>query len=183
MEVRSERLVLREFVADDLPGILTYHADPRYAEFVGPTETTPEHTRELLRTFMRWVEDVPRRNYQLVIAESGCPEQPIGTCGIRRLRDRDDIGEFGIELAPGFWGLGLAAEASGCVLRVGFQGLGWREIRSISVTENQRAGRLVTRLGFAPRGRVDGPAWLRDRGWSLTSWSLSVDAWTARSKE
>lgn len=68
MEIITNRFLPREFTEEDEPAFLAYHADPRYAEFCGPEEVEPDHTRELLRLFIQWAGKQPRRNYQLAFS-------------------------------------------------------------------------------------------------------------------
>lgn len=64
MEIITARLLLREFVDRDLPALLAYQADPRYAEF-WLEEAPSGHGRQLLEPFRCWAAERPRRNYQL----------------------------------------------------------------------------------------------------------------------
>lgn len=74
LEIVTKRLLLREFTEGDLPALVGYYADPRYAEFAGPDEAQPDHARELLRMFTRWAGERPRRNFQLAVAPRREPE-------------------------------------------------------------------------------------------------------------
>ena len=41
----TERLILREFVAENWPAVLTYHADPRSLRFYEQDSCTPEEAQ------------------------------------------------------------------------------------------------------------------------------------------
>lgn len=141
MEIRTPRLLLREFVPGDLPALAAYHADPRYREFYARADLRPGHEAELLSVFLRWARECPRKNYQLAITRGG---ELIGCGGVRTSRSP----ELGLELAPRWWGRGYAAEAAHALLRFGFEDLGVAEIRGTSAIGNTRVERLVRRLGF-----------------------------------
>lgn len=177
MELTTERLILREFIADDLPALMVYQSDPRYAEFYGPEESGPEHTLNLLETFLRWRAELPRQNYQLAVVERFSSPQPIGCCGVRRKGFERGLAEFGLELAPQCRGRGLATEAARALLGFAFHDLCLRAIVGVSVTQNYRIARLVNRLGFRPVGSRVGPDWMHARGWSQTEWRLTADEW------
>jgi RimJ/RimL family protein N-acetyltransferase len=101
----------------------------------------------------------------------------IGCCGVRGERLEVGNAEFGIELDPRWWGRGVATEAARAILGFGFRELGLEEVRALSVTENSRLSRLVSKLGFAVLDRRPGPAWIAARGWSQTEWRLRRERW------
>jgi ribosomal-protein-alanine N-acetyltransferase len=176
VEIRTPRLILREFTALDLPPLQAQLADPRHTEFYGPGETDAEFARDLLERCIRWAEESPRCNYQLAIALSEAPDDSIGSCGIRQEGCEAGAAEFGLQLAAEHWGRGLATEAARAMLRLAFEDLGLREVRGVTVTENARVQSLVTRLGFTKSEIRPGPDWMRARGWSQTVWRLCVPA-------
>jgi RimJ/RimL family protein N-acetyltransferase len=178
MEIVTKRLLLREFTEGDLPGLVAYQADPRYAEF-WLDKAPDDHTRELLALFRRWAVEVPRRNYQLAMAPLGAPQELMGCCGLRGQGLDAGRAEFGIEVAPRWWGYGYATEAAWALLRFGFRELELQEVRGVSVTENTRVTSMVFRLGFASVGSSAGPAWIATRGWSQTEWRLTRLRWEA----
>ncbi|MGH9847926.1 MAG: GNAT family N-acetyltransferase [Blastocatellia bacterium] len=178
MEIVTKRLLLREFTEGDLPALIAYQADPRYAEF-WPDATPTDHARELFHMFRRWVDECPRHNYQLAVARIRTPHELIGCCGLRGQGMDAGMAEFGIELAPRWWGHGFATEAARAILGFGFRELGLRDVRGVSVTENAGVTNVVSRLGFTLLGRRPGPAWMSDRGWSQTEWRLTREQWEA----
>jgi ribosomal-protein-alanine N-acetyltransferase len=182
MEIVTERLLLREFTEGDLPALVGYYADPRYAEFAGPGEAQPDHARALLGMFTQWAGERPRRNFQLAMAPRREPEELLGCCGVRGHGLDAGRAEFGIELAPQWWGHGYATESARAILEFGFRELGLHEVRGVSVTENARVTSLAQRLGFTVLGRRPGPAWMNARGWSQTEWKLTGELWKARPK-
>ena len=174
VEIRTERLLLREFSESDLEALLGYHADARFGEFYAPEEVTAERTRELLGMFLSWALEDPRRCYQLAITSS---DELIGGCGVRKpVHDAIDA-EFGIELNPEHWGQGYAEEAARAILGRGFTELGVAIMRGQSVSRNEGAAKLVRKLGFVSIGMRKGSPWMQSRGWQLQDWELARDEW------
>ena len=174
VEIRTGRLVLREFSEGDLDDLLAYHADPRYGAFYAPEERTVEHTRKLLDMFLGWAQEEPRRFYQLAITRA---DELIGNCGVRKpVWDGSDA-EFGIELNPEHWGHGYAEEAARASLGFAFTELGVEVVRGQSVSRNEGAAKLVRKLGFVSSGMRKGSMWLQSRGWQLQDWELAREAW------
>ncbi|MBW4591524.1 MAG: GNAT family N-acetyltransferase [Brasilonema angustatum HA4187-MV1] len=178
MEIITKRFLLREFIEEDEPAFIAYHADPRYAEFCAPEEVTPEYARSLLGLFGQWAVEQPRSNYQFAIAHLQNPQEIFGCCGLRREGYGPDKAELGIELAPQCWGrYGYAIEVARALIEFGFRELGLKEIRGISVSANSRVERLARRYGFVAVGTRPGAPWMQTRGWSQTEWQLTRETW------
>jgi hypothetical protein len=105
MELRTDRLVLRDFLPSDAEALAAYQADPRYLEHYDHSAAITD-AHALVDLFGAWALESPRTKYQLAIVLDG---RVIGTCGVRQ-----DAGEaeFGCELDPGYWNAGYAREAS-----------------------------------------------------------------------
>ena len=191
MEITTSRLLLREYVASDLPAVLAYGADPRAREFHGPDEGHPDQTRALLATFAAWAAETPRRNYQLALALRVDPMVAIGSGGLRQAGLPAGQAELGLELGPAHWGQGYATEAARALLAHGFTALDLETIRGVTVSANARVAALVRRLGFEPAEDVAAvptgameepaavPAWLAARGWRQVTWRVTRAQWAA----
>jgi RimJ/RimL family protein N-acetyltransferase len=178
MEISTKRFLLRDFVQEDEPAFLAYHAEPAYAEFCLPEETTPEFTHELFQRFRQWATEVPRRNYQFVIVDHRNLELLIGCGGLRQDSYGSEQAELGIELAPQFWGrYAYAIEIGKALIDFGFRDLGLEEIIGISVSANLRVSRLAERYGFLAIGTRPGPDWMRTPRWSQMEWQLTRESW------
>jgi RimJ/RimL family protein N-acetyltransferase len=177
MEISTTRLLLREYVDEDAPAFLAYQSDPRAREFHDPDRTQPAHLLALVPLFMRWAEEVPRSNWQLAIVTREAPDMLVGSVGLRRSGAPPGMGEFGLELAPSYWGRGYAIEAAESLLAFGFSTLRLTAVRGITVSANARVTRLVQRLGFRRVAEEEGPAWLAARGWREVTWELRSEEW------
>ena len=182
MEITTPRLLLREYVAGDLPAVLAYGADPRSREFYGPGEGGPDQTRALLSAFAAWAAETPRRNYQLALARRAAPDAVIGSGGLRQAGLPEGEAALGLELAPAHWGHGYAAEAARALLAYGFGPLGLQGVRGETVSANARVTAVGGGLGLVraddPTGTA-APAWLAARGWRPVTWQLTRDRWAA----
>lgn len=177
MEIITKRFLLRDFVQDDEPAFLAYHADPCYAEFCSPEEVTPDFTHQLFQRFMRWATDVPRCNYQLAIVSRRNLEL-IGCGGLRQDSDVAGQAELGIELAPQYWGrYAYAIEIGKALIDFGFRNLELEEIIGISVNVNLRVSRLAERYGFQAISTQPGSDWMQMQGWSQIKWQLTRESW------
>jgi RimJ/RimL family protein N-acetyltransferase len=178
MQLECDRVLLRDFRADDLAAYRRLHADPRYLQYYAPDVGDPESQRRLVGQFVETALANPRRDFTLAIVERAA-SQLIGVASLRTAGHADGQGEFGFGLSADFWGRGLATEAARALLQFGFDALRLAEIRGRSVTQNLRVTRLVSKLGFDRLRELEGAEWMRVRGWTHTEWSLTKLAWTA----
>lgn len=182
MEIVTKRFLLRDFNKEDEPAFFVYHADPRYAQFCAPEELAPSYTRELLKLFERWAAEHPRLNYQLAVVDRRSSEELIGCAGLRCQGNNAFSGELGIELAPQFWGrYAYTIEIGKALIEFGFQELGLKEIRGVSVSANVRVTRLAQRYGFVVIGTKSGSGWISERGWNQIEWQLTRESWESLS--
>ena len=72
----------------------------------------------------------------------------VGFCGFRRFEDSDDI-ELLYGILPEHWGEGFVTEAALAVLRHGFGACGMERVVAATDTPNQRAVRVLQRLGLS----------------------------------
>jgi len=177
IEIITKRFLLRDFVQEDEPAFLAYHADPRYAEFCSPEEVTPVSSHQLLQHFMQWAIEVPRCNYQLAIVDRRNLAL-IGCGGLRQDGYATGQAELGIELAPQYWGrYAYAAEVGKALIDFGFRDLALEEIIGVSVSANLRVSRLAERYGFQAIATKPGSDWMRERGWNQAEWQMTRESW------
>lgn len=143
--LRTERLVLRPFVLDDVDDALAYRADPAFAEFLPhvPQPFTREHAEAFVRTNMTepWAT-LP--TYALVF-----DERVIGTVNLE-IEGRRAM--LGYALGRAYWGRGLAVEAARAVLAHHALDQYWASTAS----GNVRSMRVLDKLGMTRDGEHDG---------------------------
>lgn len=178
MEITTRRFQLRDFVEADRPAFLRYQADPRMQEYYGPDEAQPGHAEALFETFQVWARERPRRNYQLAIVQRREPFALIGSCGLRGAECAEGEAEFGIELAPDYWGrYGYAVEVARALLDFGFAELGLQAVRGSTVSANARIARVAEWFAAEVSAVHSGPRWMSARGWTLVEWRIRRERW------
>ena len=178
MRITTARLVLREFVIDDWPDVLTYQRDPRYPRFYAWTDRTEADVRYFVQMFLDQQADRPRRKFQLAItlSDSG---RLIGGCGIRREPENDWEAEIGYELAPQNWGHGYATEAALAIVDFGFRELGLHRIAAWCIADNTASARVLERLGLRLEGRLREKEYFKGRWWDTLLYGLLESEWRA----
>src|SRR4051794_18505887 len=150
-ELRTGRLVLRQWRDDDLALWAAMNADPAVREFF-PSILTPEQSAASMARFRTGLED--RGWGWWAVAAGG---RFVGMAGLDPVDEQvpfDGV-EIGWRLAREAWGHGYATEAARAVLAYGFAELGRAEIVAITATGNVRSQAVMRRLGMTPVPELD----------------------------
>ena len=176
MQITTERLVLREFGADDWRAVLEYQRDPLYLRFYPWEDRSEADARAFVEMFREWQLELPRRRFQLAIILRE-DDRLIGNCGIRRKPDNDWEADIGYELSPRQWGCGYATEAARAMVDFGFRELGLRRISSWCIAENVASARVLERLGFVQEGRLRRNEFFKGRWWDTLLYAMLAEEW------
>jgi RimJ/RimL family protein N-acetyltransferase len=178
VELVTERLILREFQADDWPAVLAYQADPRYLRYYAWTGRTEEEARAFVQIFLDQQQAQPRTKYQLAVTlKSTC--QLIGNCGIRLEAPGALEGDIGYELDPNHWSQGYATEAARAVVHFGFTQLGLHRIWSWCIADNLGSARVLEKVGMRLEGRQRDKERFKGRWWDTLLYAILEAEWRA----
>lgn len=147
MELRTKRLVLREYEADDFAAVHAFASDRQIAEFVEWGPNTPADTGDCLSTCLSAQEDPQRAEFTLAITVPG--GDPVGSIG---LSVTNAEGELGYVVAPSHWGQGYATEAAKSLLQFGIDELGLSKITATCRPENVATARVLRKIGMIYTG-------------------------------
>lgn len=150
-ELRTGRLVLRQWRPEDAAPLAEIYSEPSFLEHMPPRDL--EQTRAQIERFRReWIEE----GFSHWAAEDLATGRLIGRIGLLRHRDwpvSEAPVEVGWSLHPEFWGRGLATEGGRAALER------WREqltddaqLISITLPANVRSRRVMEKLGLTYRG-------------------------------
>jgi RimJ/RimL family protein N-acetyltransferase len=146
-ELRTRRLLLRRWQAQDLEPFSAISADPEVMEHF-PAPLSREQSAALIE---RTEASFDTHGYGLWAVEL-CDENPlVGIVGA--LAVEDDLPfypavELGWRLGHELWGRGIATEGARAVSEYAFQTLGLRELVAYTAASNQRSQRVMERLGM-----------------------------------
>lgn len=147
MELRTERLVLRDYREDDWEEIHLYASRPELTvhEPWGPNEI--EDTKKHVTETIEKARQSPRLSHELaiVLRESG---MVIGGAGIRLDPDRPGIATLGYIVNPDFQNRGIAAEAARALLVFGFDKLGLDKAVATCDIDNRASQRVMEKIGM-----------------------------------
>jgi ribosomal-protein-alanine N-acetyltransferase len=173
MNLRTERLRLRELTAEDAPFMVALLNDPSFIQNIGDRGVrTPEDAR-------RYIANGPAASYArfgfgLLLVELAEASAPIGICGLLK---RDELPEpdIGFAFLPAFRGNGYAFESAEAITRHARGSLGLTRVLAIVNPANERSIRLLEKLGFT----CGGPMRLSH---SASELSLFSTDWTSQAE-
>ncbi len=150
-ELRTERLLLRQWLERDLEPFSAMSADPEVMAYF-PSTLTPEQAAGDLA---RYREKIVSQGFGFWATERRSDGQFIGIVGLSRVDDLpiDDSVEVGWRLARPYWGQGYATEAAGACLHFAFNDLVLPEVIAITTVNNLRSQAVMRRLGMQDTGR------------------------------
>ena len=154
--LRTGRVLLRPWRAEDLEPFAALNADPRVMEHY-PAPLTRAESDELVR---RTIPLFATRGFSLWAVEVPRVAPFIGYVGLIepsfQARFTPCV-EIGWRLAFPYWGYGYATESARAALSFGFADAGLEEIVSFTVPANPRSVAVMERLKMTPDGEFDHP--------------------------
>ena len=151
IELRTPRLVLRQWRESDREPFAALNADPSVMEFFPALQSREASDASI----DAWQSQFTLRgwsNWAVEMAESGRFIGFVGLSVPRRILPCSPCVEIGWRLARSDWGLGLASEAASEALRAGFERVGLPEIVSFTAVGNARSRAVMERIGMRNAG-------------------------------
>jgi len=151
--LRTARLLLREFRADDFDDVHAYARDPLVARFMEWGPNAEAETREFMARMLAEQETWPREGVNLAIEHAG-DHKVIGSIRLSVTDAKNQTGDIGYSLNSGYWRRGLCTEAARALLAVGFGTLGLHRIWAECDLENAGSYRVMEKLGMRREGHI-----------------------------
>jgi ribosomal-protein-alanine N-acetyltransferase len=175
--IRTERLLLREFRADDYDDVHAYAADLETVRFMDWGPNTPEVTRERLDLMLTEQAVWPRAEVNLAVEliEQG---RVIGST--RLSLDGRGGADFGYCYGSAYWRKGYGYEAATAVVTVGFETLRLHRVWATCDVRNSGSIAILEKLGMCQEGTLRKNRQVRD-GWRDTHiYALLDEEWAGR---
>ena len=174
-ELVGGRVLLRPFVVDDVPAVLTYASDPEVTRHLqwdayDDPATAAAFIRSTLAGGDAWFARA------IVLRDTGTV---IGGADLRVVSPPDRRAELGYGLARAYWGHGYATEAAGLLVRFGFDRLDLLRIQAACAVENERSIRTLERLGLRREGRLAQYRWKAGTARDLFLYAITRADWAA----
>lgn len=156
--LRTERLVLRPLVPDDLDALADLHAQEAFWRHPFGRAWSRDETQAFLERTVQRYSDPGMAVSAVVLRSTGELAGWAGMSVPGFLPEILPAVEVGWRLGEQFWGHGFASEAGVAWLQHGFQELGLTEIVSIYEPDNTASGSVMRRLGFTIARETTHPA-------------------------
>ena len=154
-DIRSERLSLRPVEVDSVEALHSIWTEEGVRRFLWDGEVIPlEQTREIVEKSCALFDECGFGIWG--VREHGSDEL-LGFSGYWHFRTPPTL-ELLFGVASGHWKRGIATESSQCVLRYGFEELGFRRVEASTDRANTASVRVLEKLGMLPQRHevVDG---------------------------
>jgi RimJ/RimL family protein N-acetyltransferase len=146
MELKTERLVIRELFMKDKPELVRLINDLDVSQYLEKVPY-PYNDRDgewFISKCNKDAEKDPRENYELAIEYEG---KLIGLIGLTNVDMFHETATLGYWLGKGNWRKGFMYEASKEMVRFGFEDLGLRRIDVEADVDNEGSNALIKKLG------------------------------------
>lgn len=177
LDLRGQRVALRDFGPDDVTAVRVYHSDPEVMRFLPAAvkmNQTPAAIRTLLRDANADAISVPRFKYDLAVTVDG---EVVGAARLHQESSESAEGEIGYILRRDMWGRGFGTETAHLLLALGFTEIGLDMVRAIVERANVGSIRVLQKLGMRPDGELEERRQLVERRSESFIYVLRRDDW------
>jgi RimJ/RimL family protein N-acetyltransferase len=147
--LETERLVLRQFTADDVENLVELDSDPDVMHFITGGRPTPrrEIETDVLPAFLDYYERFEGYGFWAAIEKSS--GRFVGWFHFRPAKDaQPDEVELGYRLLKSVWGMGYATEGSRALIHKGFTELGVQRVVAFTMVVHVASRRVMERAGL-----------------------------------
>ena len=146
--IRTERLLLRPYALADVDALYAYQRLPEVHRYLY-TEARSRPEIEALVGERAGSGALTEAGKALtLVAELAETGELAGDCVLFWRSEEHQQGEVGYVFSPAYRGCGLATEAVGALLRLGFEGLGLHRITGQLDARNTPSARVLERAGL-----------------------------------
>ena len=145
--IRSPRLTLRPWRTSDAPAALEIYGSAQVTRWLSPAMGRVDDVAGMEEVITRWLDDslpAPAGRWAMELAETGAL---VGSTVLLPLPPEGDDLQIGWQLAPPYWGRGLAAEAGHAVAHHAFES-GVEELFAVVRPRNERGAGTARSIGM-----------------------------------
>jgi RimJ/RimL family protein N-acetyltransferase len=153
MELRTERLFLRPFRADDHADLHAIAGDPEVVRWMDWGPNTPEETAVFLGYALAFETDDPRRSWRFAVVRRA-DERLIGSAELHIESPEHRRGTMGYLISPAVKGQGYGTEAAQALLDFGLSEGGLHRITATCDPENAGSVRVLEKIGMSREGHL-----------------------------
>lgn len=144
MVMKTERLLIRESTAGDVPEFYRVYSDPSITRYMEDLFEDPAEETVYMQEYIRQVYGFYGYGIWTVQLRSG---EVIGRAGLS-VREGYELPELGFVIGRDYQGQGYAEEACRAVLAYGRKELSFEHVQALVEEENLPSRNLLAKLGF-----------------------------------
>lgn len=149
--IKTERLLLRQFLANDLENVFKGLSHPDIIKYYGVSYQTLEATKEQMAFFA----DLEKNEIGIWWAICSSDNKTFyGAGGLNSLSKEHKKAEIGFWLISDFWGQGIMKEAMPLICNYGFDNLELHRIEGFVESENINCKNAMAKLDFQHEGTM-----------------------------
>ena len=184
LELRTDRLLLREYTPDDAQAVFAFAADPEVARFRIAEIPSIGQVQELVQHKTQKAQQQPRMDYELAVVNRNTQmvigEAELFVENFHHAPNFDGSqARIGYALARPFWGQGFASEIVRELLRFGFDELRLHRIYAPCVPENTGSVRVLTKAGLRQEGHFKSSLWMKGQWRDVLLFAVLAHEWRA----
>jgi ribosomal-protein-alanine N-acetyltransferase len=155
--VETERLLLRELLAEDALSMFTMDSDPEVHRYLGNKPLMSlRQSQEQITFIQRQYRENGIGRWAVIDKQTG---DFVGWSGLKLitelLNQRTNFYELGYRFLRPYWGRGYATEAAQASVHYAFNTLGLTAIYSMADVQHQASHHVLLKLGFVCIGQFD----------------------------
>jgi RimJ/RimL family protein N-acetyltransferase len=175
--IRTQRLLLRPYQADDTDAVYAYERLPATARYLSNepmsrAEAEALVTRRIGSSTLGGVGEVV--NMVIELAQTGAL---VGDCVLFWCGEGQ--AEVGYVLHPAHYGHGYATEAAGALLRLGFEDLGLHRIAARCDARNTASARVMERAGMRREAHMVASQFIKNEWTDELIYAILRTEWAA----
>jgi len=155
MEIKTERLILRDFTQNDINFYMDLETNPKSLEYEHDTFPSQETLNNNIKQIFELLDKNPRDKYSLLILNNDTLI-PVGRVVLWMIDEFVNEWEMGWIIHPDYWNNGYASEAAKAMINFAFQDLNAHRIQALCHEHNHRSERVMIRVGMYKEGTLRG---------------------------
>jgi [ribosomal protein S5]-alanine N-acetyltransferase len=149
--IKTERLLLRQFVESDLENVFKGLSDPKIIKYYGVSYPTIEDAKEQMIFF----SELEKEGTGIWWAVCSLDNRTFyGAGGLNSLSKEHKRAEIGFWLLTDFWGKGIITETVPLICKYGFDNLGLHRIEGFVETDNLNCKKVMKKITFKHEGTM-----------------------------
>jgi RimJ/RimL family protein N-acetyltransferase len=177
VQLRTERLILREFRQADWQRLHAIESLPEVARFQSFEARTVAESRAYVRDASQSAADSPRFIYDLAVTLAA-EDRMIGRCGLGISDAEPREAALWYTLHPDCWGRGYTTEAARAVVNFGFRELRLHRIWADCDPANVGSWRVLEKIGLRREGHLRENAWIKGEWVDSLIYAILDREWT-----